>query len=254
MKKRHPFKTLLVILAFIGLLTGPAIYEMYTRKAAINVNPPLQNTTLMVTNTSVDTVQVWLTLSIYTDSLSNYFVQNVNAIYGIIDSGAAGSFNLAPGDTLSYTSPLALSGNLCFGGQAVNCPTTQFPYATNIFEFCLNNNFGIAPQESVEISCIAGVNSFLIGNLKGPNWIVTTGIDTVRVFKNGTIGNNSGRYGVFPTGCTNCTNTAGAPTCTPSVLMDIPNDNTICIIQRPAAQIGGTVICTFAGFTPLICK
>lgn len=207
-------------------------------------------TTLCVANGTNDTVTVWLTLSVFTDTMANYYVQNVDSIFGITDSGSVGSFQLPPFDTLFYQSPLALSGNLCFGGQAINCPSTQFPNGTNIYEFCLNNNAcGTYQQESVEISCVAGVNSYLAGRLIGDNWIVTTGIDTVRYFSNDTLGANTGRYGVFPTGCTNCTNQQGAPVCSPALPFDQPNTNSICIIQRPASNSGGFIFCTFNGFT-----
>ncbi len=248
------FFAFLILMAGMTMGTFEACTSVCEEEQIELINQAPQNTELMVTNTTKDTVTAWLTLNIYTDTLDNYFVQNVQSIFGIADSGAAGSFKLAPGDTLTYVSPLALAGNLCFGGQPVNCSNSQFPYGTNIFEFCLNNNFGVNPQESVEISCIAGVNSFLIGNLLGPNWIVTTGIDTVRVFKNGMLGQNTGRCGVFPTGCTNCTNQQGAPTCTPAIPFDRVNDKPICIIQRSANQSGGSVICTFNGYAPVICK
>lgn len=208
------------------------------------------STALCVTNQTDDTVLVWLTLSVYGDTMGPYYVQDVQGIFGIPNSGSIGSFLLAPNDTLCYQSTLALSGNLCFGGQPVNCPSTQFPTATNIFEFTLNNNAcGEYQQESVEISCVAGVNSYLKGRLLGDGWIVTTNIDTVRYFANDTLGNNRNRYGVFPTGCTNCTNQQGAPSCSPALTFEAPNDQPICIIQRPANLSGGSVICTFNGFT-----
>lgn len=242
---------IILLTGYLGIkeLTSPAA-EKPTTAAIVDSTT---NTTLLVVNNTTDTVNVWLTLGVYTDSLKNYYLQNVNGVFGILDSGAVGIFAVLPNDTLSYTSTLGLSGNLCFGGPAINCPNTQWPTATNIFEFCLNNNFGLNPQESVEISCIAGVNAFLAGRLIGDNWIVTQGIDTVRTFKNDIVGHNSGLYGVFPTGCTNCTNQQGAPTCTPAIAFDTPNNFPICIIQRPAIGSGGTVICIFNGFTPVIC-
>lgn len=214
----------------------------------------VETTEFVLVNNTFDTVSVWLTLNIYTDTLKNYYIQNVFGIFGITDSGAVGNLNLLPKDTLYYNSAMALAGNICFGGQPVNCSNKQFPYGTNIFEFCLNNNFGLYPQESVEISCVAGVNSYIIGRLNGDYWNVTTGIDTVRTFRNATFGNNTGLYGVFPTGCTNCTNQDGAPVCTPKLPFDKPNNKPICIIQRPAVGSGGSVFCYFNGYTPNICN
>jgi hypothetical protein len=247
MKKLLPFfPFMLAVFMFLVVIANPSCSKQQCQTT--------ENTELLVVNNTSDTVVTWLTLSVYTDTLKNYFVQNVFGIFGIADSGATGTFTLLPNDTLSYTSTLALSGNLCFGGPPLNCSSAQFPYATNIFEFCLNNDFGTAPQESVEISCVAGVNSYLIGRLVGNYWTVTQGIDTVRTFKNDLFGHNTGLYGVFPTGCTNCTNQAGAPVCSPALPFDKPNDKPICIIQRPAIGSGGQVYCIFDGFTPNICK
>ena len=64
------------------------------------------------------------------------------------------------------------------------------------------------------------------------------------------LGNNTGLPGVFPTGCTNCTNQQGATICTnPTLPFDKPNTKPICIISRPSTIKGGSVICTFNGFT-----
>jgi len=236
-------KKIVVVIILISLLSILFSVKSFSPKKQNT------NTTLYVVNQSTDTVEVWLTLSQYSGSLKNYFVQDVKGIFGIKTIGSSGMFILAPNDTVSYQSLLALSGNICFGGQAINCPTTDYPTGTNIFEFCLNNNFGVAPQESVEISCVSGVNSFISGELSNYNWIVTTGIDSIQNFNNGALGNNSNRYGVFPTGCTNCTNQQGAPICNPSLPFDAPNTIPICIIQRPANLLGGSVFCKFTGFT-----
>lgn len=208
-------------------------------------------TTLVLTNNTNDTISTWLTLSGYTDTLKNYYVQNVNGIFGITDSGLVGNFKLLPQDTLTYQSTMALSGNICFGGQPINCPNTQFPTGLNIFEFTINNRaIDTLGSESVEISCVNGVNSWIVGNLVGNGWEVTKGMDTIRTFKNATLGNNTGLPGVFPTGCTNCTNQQGATICTnPALPFDKPNDKPICIISRPSTIKGGFVICTFNGFT-----
>lgn len=207
-----------------------------------------QGTSLCVVNNTSDTIDAFLTLSVYTDTMAKYYIQNVNGIFGMDTTGTVGMFTIMPNDTVIYLNDtMALSGNICFGGQPTNCPTSIFPKGTNIFEFTINNQkCGLYQQESVEISCVAGVNSYMVGNLKGTGWIVTTGIDTVTTFSNNTLGNNTGRVGVFPTGCTNCTNHKGAPTCTQ---LEKPNDKPICIIQRPAIGAYGVLICTFNGYT-----
>lgn len=206
--------------------------------------------TLSVSNASLDTVDVWLTLSVFEDSTTaSKYVQQVDGIFGMTGSEPFGSFKVAPGDTLSYTPGKAISGNLCFGTQPLNCPNDLWPHATNIFEFALNNNLAPASQETVEISCVSGVNSLMEGYLVGPGWTVTTGIDTVRRFENGPFGDNRKRYGVFPTGCTDCTDQDGAPSCAFPLPFEKPNTSKICLLQRPATIGGGKVYCTFKNYT-----
>lgn len=209
-----------------------------------------ESTSLVVINESVDPVVVWLTLSVFTDSTTaSKYVQQVDGIFGMTGTNPFGSFTLDPGDTLSYTPIKAISGNLCFGTQPMNCPTKETPKGTNIFEFALNNDLAPASQETVDISCVGGVNSLLEGFLVGSGWNVTTKIDTVRTFLNGPFGDNRNRYGVFPTGCTGCTDQVGATLCDPLVPFEKPNTTKICLFQRPATIGGGQVYCTFKNFT-----
>lgn len=252
MKNKLAIAVLVTFLLSMVLL--PLMYMNPNTKNDTKLVDSCCTTTLMVTNLSKDSVTIWLTLSIYEDSDSLLFIQDVQGIFGILNSGPSGSFVLGPKDTLHYISTKALSGNLCFGGQPINCPDTSFPTGTNIFEFTINNNFGVAPQESVEISCVSGVNSYLMGIFSDVNWSATTGYDSIQIIKNSTLGNNTNRVGVFPTGCTNCTNTNGAPFCVPSIKFDSVNTKPICIIQRPANLCGGYVICNFKGFTPIDCN
>lgn len=86
----------------------------------ISVTPDSLNTTLAVYNGGQDSVLVYLTLGGGDDST---FVQNVNGIFGITQSGLVGSFYLQAGDTVFYQSSLKLSGNIGFGSQGVNCFT-----------------------------------------------------------------------------------------------------------------------------------
>lgn len=230
---------------FIATASCNNVTEMYETP-----EPQTAPSTLFVANESLDTVDVWLTLSVFNDSVTaSKYIQQVDGIFGMTGSEPFGSFKLPPGDTLSYTPDKAISGNLCFGTQPLNCPNPKWPRATNIFEFALNNNLAPASQETVEISCVAGVNCIMEGFLVGPGWTVTTGIDTVRTFINGPFGNNRNRYGVFPTGCTDCTDQNGAPLCDPLVPFEKPNKNKICLLQRPASIGGGEIYCTFKNFT-----
>lgn len=245
----------------ISLFIGPLVALLFCvpgcidKKVDISEEIILANlqdnsTTLLVTNTTNKPVTAWLTLSVYTDSTKAYYEQNVNGIFGITTNGSSGSFTIKPNYTLSYSSIKAFSGNICFGTQPLNCPTNDYPLGTNIFEFTINNGLlGPEQTESVEISCVAGVHSLIIGNLQGNDWVATAGYDSIKTFKNSTFGNNSNLVGVFPTGCTNCTNTQGMQVCSRALKFDTPNTLPICIVSRPCSKSGGGILCSFNGFT-----
>ena len=198
------------------------------------------NTTLAVYNASQDSVLTYLTLGGGYDST---FVQNVNGIFGITQSGLVGSFYILPGDTLFYQSSLKLSGNIGFGSQGVNCFSTQWPTGVNIFEFNLNEN-----QESMDISAMGGVNSIMsVQNIGGPSWAATPAFPDVRLYYNDTMWKNTNKLGVFPYGCTTCTDTIGKQACqTPN---ETPDSTRICNPTRAAGVRGGLVLLTFKGYT-----
>ena len=127
-----------------------------------------------------------------------------------------------------------------------NCPVNEFPYGNNIFEFTLNNAFGItASQETVEISCVAGVNSLMSSNLTGGgNWTATTGIDSVTSFHNDSLYKNTGLIGVFPYGCDDCTASVSPP-CDSIKPYAEPQTKPICVISRSSKNNGGTVYLIF---------
>jgi hypothetical protein len=115
-------------------------------------------------------------------------------------------------------------------------------------EFCLNNRTTATnAQETIEISCVAGVT--YIGKMQmssGGIWSANNpGYDTVSVIENGNFGQNTGRVGVYPVGCDNCTEqTQNAPQCTIGH-GEQPQSLPICNVQRNALQSGGKVVFTF---------
>lgn len=201
-------------------------------------------TVLKITNSTKDSVLVYLTLSSYDST----FVQNVNGIFGIKQTGLVGSFYLHSNDTLSYTPILKLSGNIGFGSQGINCPDTNWITGVNIFEFNLNE-----VQESIDISTLGGVNSIIAGDLiGGPNWLVT-GYNDVRHIQNDSLYQNTNRIGIYPFGCSGCTDTIGKPSC--YLKAEIPNASAICNPTRAKGEYGGIVLITFKGYTNYqICK
>ena len=204
------------------------------------VNADSLNTTLAVYNGREDSVLVYLTLGGGDDST---FVQDVKGIFGITQSGLVGSFYIQPGDTVFYQSSLKLSGNIGFGSQGVNCFTKEWPTGVNIFEFNLNED-----QESMDISAMGGVNSLMVvQNIGGPMWAATPSFPDVRLYYNDTMWKNTNKLGVFPYGCTTCTDTIGKQACqTPN---ETPDSTRICNPTRAAGYRGGLVLLTFKGYT-----
>ena len=208
----------------------------------------VEDTQLTLVNKTSDSVLVYLTLSGYPANDSVH-VKNVNGIFGIKDQGLVGSFYLQAKDSLSYISPKWFSGNVSFGSQPLNCFSEAWPTGVNPFEFNLNNN-----QESIDISSIAGINCLLdVVLIGGPDWQASPTYPNVRFFYNDSLMVNTGLIGVYPYGCTNCTDTAGKQACqTPA---EEPDSIPICTPTRAAAEHGGRVVVKFLGYTnTYICK
>jgi hypothetical protein len=237
-----------ILIWLLIILAGFAGYYVYNKY--FNKTEPVcenKNTEVFVINQSKDTVVVFLTIGADTN-----FVTDVNGIFGITTNGLQGSFILNPNDTVSYQSPCGkgFGGNITFGTAPVNCPDTNlYPYGINLFEFALNDNFvGTSDaQETVDISCVAGVNSRIICNLSDANWNDgdSTGIKT---FENSYLYDNVFRIGVFPFGCDSCTVIKNPPACAGHKPFSQPQKKNICNVQRDADKNGGSVYVQFGGY------
>jgi hypothetical protein len=196
-------------------------------------------------NSSTNDVEVWLTLGNVEG-----FVTDVNGIFGIAESGLQGSFTLKAGEELEYTSDKGLSGNISFGTAPINCPTSTYANGVNIFEFCLNNSSQAGtPQETIDISAIAGVHSLLKATLSGGGeWNAGTAHTGIASFENAALYSNTGLVGVFPYGCDNCTSSDAPPSCPGHPAYETPQSEPICNIQRDATNSGGTVTVEFIDF------
>jgi hypothetical protein len=118
----------------------------------------------------------------------------------------------------------------------------------NLFEFILNNGFQPGnPQETVDISCVAGVNCAILADLDGENWNAGPTLPSIRRIQNGKIGSNTGRAGVYPVGCDTCTSSTSPPQCPNPPTYETPQANAICNVQRPASHQGGTVEVSYLG-------
>lgn len=246
MKKQNILGTIgiAIIIAFCSFLVSCMYEKTEAVKEELIV---IENTSLCVINTTKDTVTTYLTLGSIGDT--NY-VQSTVGIFGISTIGAQGSFTLFPSDTLVYMSPIGkgFNGNLSFDTPPMNCPdTTQYPNGINIFEFALNNNFAPNSQETVDISCVSGVNCYLsCSMINGGFW--NNGTDTLSFFGNNDLYKNTGLSGVFPFGCDSCIGiTPHTPYCAGHKPYATPQKTKICNVQRNSNANGGVVIVRFSG-------
>ena len=214
-------------------------------------------TECIVVNNTEKPVQLWLTLGV-----GEPFVQGVKSVSPQFkpesNNPNQGHMELLPGleNALRYTPPASLqfSGNFCFGSVPLNCPPPEFPNGVNLAEFTLNpKNPG--GTETVDISCVAGVNAEILFQLKGGGAWSSGPYANVDQFFNGPIGDNVGRIGVFPYLCSGCTNTDNHPVCS-NPPVDAPKHpqcqkEGICNVQRSEFSEGGEVFISFQGFIPV---
>lgn len=212
-------------------------------------------TTLKITNRSGAEVKVYLTLGAVSGC-----VQDVNAIALVKTpvNPLQGWFPLANGVTQTYTPPqgLGISGNFAFGSPPLNCPTAEFRNGINLAEFMLNNAFQEGnPQETIDISCVAGVNALIAFAMTGGGtWNAGPLRSGVANFANKPLGQNTGLVGVFPCGCDDCTSRKNPPqpSCpqspNPPPKYEACQSEPICNVQRDASSSGGSVEVIFLGF------
>jgi len=240
--KKLIFKTIFAILL---------VYSSFFVLKNCGVKKEIKNskeTTLYVVNETKDTVDVFLTVGADTN-----YITNVKGIFGILDSGLQGSFTMLPNDTVFYQSPSnkGFSGNITFNTPPMNCPPNiKFADGINIFEFSLNNNFYWLkyPQETIDISCVSGVNCRIgckIDSLGG--WNAGNGIDSFSYFENSFIYDNVGRIGVYPVGCDSCSKIYKPPVCDNPLKPSKPQPANTCNIQRDASKKGGNVFVIYKG-------
>lgn len=207
----------------------------------------LKTQLVIVNGDSKNPVTVFVTLGATPGCLQD--VSKIPFIKHVI-APLAGSFVLKPGESVGPYAPdrLGFNGNLSFGTQPLNCPTPQFPNGVSIFEFILNNGFQAgSPQETVDISCVAGVNCLIRSQLSGPVWNAGATQPNVGAIENGKMGSNPGRVGVYPYGCDTCTSISSPPVCPGHPPYETPQKEPICNVQRNAKVNGGLVKVTFLG-------
>jgi hypothetical protein len=218
------------------------------------------HTALTLTNASGKSVAVYLTLGAAganTPCEIGDCVQDVTQVFsGMQQYGGplVGTMTLAPGASVTYSGSQAIQGNIAFNGVFQNCPRSGFPNGQNVAEFTLNPPVGPNPtfpfQETVDISCVAGVNAdikmAMTNSSSQPDttWANING--PVTSMENGTLNNNLNIPGVFPPGCDDCADrtTINPPPCFAGYKC---NSAHICNVQRNQNLAGGTVTITFKG-------
>jgi hypothetical protein len=205
-------------------------------------------TELVIKNCSKQDVTVWITLGATPGCLQN--VAKIPYVMNVL-SALVGNFVLKAGkSTLAYAPDggLGFNANLSFDTQPQNCPTVACPNGVNIFEFILNNQFQSgSPQETVDISCVAGVNCRIMAELGGDEWNAGPTVPRIKRIENGPIGTNTGRIGVYPVGCDTCISSTNPPFCSNPPAYETPQAEAICNVQRPASHHGGIVEVEYLG-------
>lgn len=194
----------------------------------------------------------------------NYAFSN-NTTLGVIQVGALGTLNT------SYNGPLSAN----FSAVAFNqlCPTNLYQNGIALAEVTLNNQCqGQFAQETLDISLVNGLNAIFNFDISGTAFQTVTNtaanpptIAMVNSFSNRNLfSQNFNLPGVFPYGCTNCSNNDGVSVCPPPGLPQPPstgwdqtpppygacNPTTFqgCNLSRSAASAsGGTVTITYKG-------
>ncbi len=211
-------------------------------------------TTLQVHNASGHTVLVYLTLGATPGCVQDVSTITFTPAVSLdVLAPLMGEFLLGKHQTVTIAAPagLGLNGNLCFGTPPLNCPCPDWPEGVALAEFIINNGFQPGGQETVDISCVCGSNAFLGFDLSVSDWTSNGGAIPVSQIYNGTRYDNTGRVGVFPYGCDNCTSSDAPPACVGQQPQRV-NSAPICNVQRPAASNqGGVVRVSFLGWTPV---
>lgn len=200
-------------------------------------------TQLTVTNDTNEDVEVFITFGAQNSSnkccphpvgLSDFaFLTKVNDLMGKFTLGAKKTKEFDPNGK-------CFSGNVGFYIEP-QCPVKGADFhhgkeGTNIAEFTLNPCSDC--YEAFDISCVNGVNCFIMmkatgtDKVKGNGWTYgpdNTPIDTIY---NRGLKENRGNPGVYPVNCTDCIRLIGKPPC-PSLPIGPAQDKRICNVQRP---------------------
>jgi len=207
-------------------------------------------TRLFVKNSSTESVIVYITLGMPPGCVHD--VADITCTNGVTINRLQplmGNFPLQPGEETELSAPVGMgfNGNFSFNTPPLNCPTPELPNGVVLAEFIINNGFQQYGQETIDISCVAGANAYLEYRLSANDWTSNWGKIPVTTIANGAKLDNTGRVGVFPYGCDNCTSSDNPPSCV-GKHPELANHEPICNVQRSAASNqGGSITVVFKG-------
>lgn len=239
------FRALMLCMA-IALLCGLIHFFNKLKKSMVVETPVTQ---MKIYNHGKQSTLVYVTLGTTPGCL-----QNVLSIPFVTDTmpgqrGLQGFFRLHPGDSTIAFAPdsLGYNGVISFDYAPSNCPDSNYKAGINQFEFILNNKFqGPGAQETIDISCVHGVNCVIRVDINTLNpWNAGPTITNVQSFANTMDRNMTGTAGVYPYGCDTCTGSKTPPSCIP--LPQPAQKASICNVQRNAAQSGGLIKVIYLG-------
>jgi hypothetical protein len=248
---KTPLFKLSIVALVIGAICAIAIPSLLHKEKLVASDST--RTKLQILNATDSSVIVYVTLGATEGCL-----QNCKLIPYVTDSIAplVGSFVLKANSNTEVWAPdsLGFNGVISFNTQPINCATPQFPNGVNIFEFIINNSFQVgAPQETVDISCVAGTNCTILCELRGGNnWSANGGkYDSIEDIKNNIEGKNSGLIGVFPYSCDVCIGMKNPPPC--DTVDTDKQKEPICTVQRNAiGSSGGVVRVVYLGASKIL--
>ena len=237
------------LFVFIGL--GFIFYgiNFCSNEVKKSTSEPLDVTLMKIYNRTDVPVLVYITLGTTEGCLQNVldipFVQD--SVAG--QRGLQGTFILSPGDSTVAYAPdsLGYNGVISFGFAPDNCASPAYINGINQFEFMINNAYqGANAQESINISCVHGVNCIIRTDVVSNNpFNAGPTFTNVQGFSNRLDKNAIGIVGIYPYGCDTCTGSKSPPACIS--LPQPAQKQSICQVQRNASLSGGLIKILYLG-------
>lgn len=222
-----------------------------------------QYTDVIIENSSeIDSVQVFVTLQSTESIIGKFGMDSTNFNPNSKNPDGSpvkckGVFWAKKGIKYHLGDTTALYGAVVsFGADNYACDAAishGWLYGINIFEFTVNTPS--TGNESTDLSCLDGLNSFLKLTVSDTvNWIAGGNVFKNPAQNSWPLETNCNIIGVYPYHCDNCIDTVTPPhpVCFPFEGCSKNSVNN-CQLDRATVR-GGNIKCEFLGFTPIIIK